>query len=150
MKKLVVLIIFLIGGIFFITQKYYALRVINVVGACSHQQVTYSKAFYNPFTSTITFKELVFKDLGSRDYNIKADKVKAFELHRAEGKIIIPAYFIAENTEVPIVEQTVGRIEVKDITSSRLPDNTIDLSAVIKNLSVASQDAEITWNCKLY
>ncbi|MDR2105627.1 MAG: hypothetical protein LBP51_07740 [Deferribacteraceae bacterium] len=150
MKKFIAIFIFLIGGLFVITQKYYALRVINVIGACSRQQVTYDKAFYNPFTSSITFNDLVFKDLGSRDYNIRADRVQAFKLHRVEGKIILPVYFIAENTEVPAVEQTVEKIEVSDIISRRSPDNTISLTAAIKNLSMASENAVITYQCKLY
>ncbi|MDR2105037.1 MAG: hypothetical protein LBP51_04700 [Deferribacteraceae bacterium] len=150
MKKFIVIFIFLIAGLFLITQKYYTLRVINVIGACSRQQLTYDKSFYNPFTSSITFRGLVFKDLGSSGYNIKAESVKAFKLHSAQGRILLPSYLIVENTDLPIVEQIVKRIEVSDITSSRSADNTISLTASIKNLSISSEDAVITYRCKLY
>jgi hypothetical protein len=147
LKKLIVIAVFLIGAIFFITQKYYALRIVNVVGACSHQQISYNRAFYNPFTSSITFKEFV---LENADYKIISDRVKAFDLHRAEGKIILPAYFIAENTDIQYYGQSVEKIEVNDIISRRLPDNTISLSAVIKNLSLNPEETATVWHCRLY
>jgi hypothetical protein len=149
LKKLIVIAILLIAAIFFITQKYYTLRVVNVISACSHQQVAYSRAFYNPFTSNITFKELALKNMGSNEYNIKAELVKAFDLHKAEDRLIIPVYIIAENTDIPIVEQKVGEIEISDITAHR-KDNIISLNVVIKNLSLSSEDAVITWQCNLY
>jgi hypothetical protein len=149
LKKFIAIAVLLVVAIFFITQKYYTLRVVNVISACSHQQVTYSRAFYNPFTSDITFKELALKNMGSNEYNIKAERVKAFDLHRAEERLIIPVYIIAENTDMPIVEQTVGKIEISDITASR-SNTIISLNVVIKNLSLSSDDAVLTWQCNLY